>query len=122
MVKKAKDCMKTSHQKLKSRFEPDIRLELGHETIVPSKERLAARLEAFKGRLLKRLLDEVSTTAFHASLRRAANEATALVWLTPYPLLLLPVLMEEKVRVACEQAACQKRIKLRSQELIEDVV
>ena len=113
--------MKIRYEKLKSRFEPDPRVGLDHEIIVPSKERLDARLEAFKNRLLKRFLDEAPAVAFRAPLRRAANEAAALVWLTPYPLLLLPALMEEKARIACEQATLQKQIKLRSQEMIEDL-
>ncbi|MBC8001772.1 MAG: hypothetical protein H7X97_04210 [Opitutaceae bacterium] len=114
--------MKTRCKRLKSSFERDISLELDHEIIVPSKERLDARLEAFKNRLLKRILDEAPTVAFRAPLRRAANEAAALVWLTPYPLLLLPVLMDEKARVACEQIARQKQINLRSQGTIEELV
>ena len=99
-----------------------MRPGLDHGILVHSKERLGARLEAFKNRLLKRLLDQSPSMAFHAPLRRAANEAAAVVWLTPYPLFLLPVLIEEKARDACEQAVHQKRIKLRSQQLFEDVV
>lgn len=114
--------MKIRREKLKSRFGPDTRPKLDLTVVVPSKERQDARLESFKNRLLKRLLDEAPVMAFHLPLRRAANEAAALAWLTPYPLLLLPALMEEKARVACEQTVRQKRIKLRSRKLIEVVV
>jgi hypothetical protein len=114
--------MNIGSKKLKSSYEPDARLELAHENMVPSRERLAARLDAFKNRLLKRHLNDAPTMAYRASLRRAANEAAALVWLTPYPLLLLPALMEEKARLVCEQLARQKQIRVRSQEMIEELV
>ena len=46
--------------------------------------------------LLGELLDENPGPELNAPLRRAANEAAALVWFTPFPLLLFPVLLKEK--------------------------
>jgi len=43
-------------------------------------------------------------------LRRAANEAAALAWVTTFPLLVFPVLFEEKTALAVRQAARQARI------------
>lgn len=71
-------------------------------------------LEKLKQRLLRRQLDETSDAAIAPALRRAADEAAALVWLTPCPLLLLPVLFEEKVEAAKRQAALQAQIRRRS--------
>jgi hypothetical protein len=51
-------------------------------------------------------------------LRRAVNEAVALAWVTPYPLLVFPGLLDEKVEAALLQAARQENIRQRSLELL----
>ncbi len=53
----------------------------------------------------------------NASIRRAANEAAALAWVTFYPLLLFPALFEEKIRHALRHAERQARIYANSPEL-----
>ena len=52
-------------------------------------------------------------------IRRAANEASAIAWTTPFPLLVLPTLLEEKVRRARRQAEHQKAVFKRSRRLLE---
>ena len=42
--------------------------------------------------------------------RQAATEAEALAWATPYPLLFLPVLVEEKIEGARQWASRQREI------------
>ena len=49
---------------------------------------------------------------------RAAAEAATLAWMTPYPLLVLPVLLEEKLHTARLEAERQKEIRGRSQVLM----
>ena len=49
-------------------------------------------------------------------LRRAAAEAESLAWLTPAPLLVLPVLFEEKVREARFYATRQAELRESSRE------
>ncbi len=49
-------------------------------------------------------------------LKWAAKEASAIAWAFPYPLLLLPVLMEEKVQTAKAQARRQEEIRSRSRD------
>ena len=51
-------------------------------------------------------------------MRRAANEAAALAWATLYPLLVFPVLFEEKIEAALRQAERQARILESSRELL----
>jgi hypothetical protein len=51
-------------------------------------------------------------------LRRAANEAAALAWASIYPLLVFPVLFEEKTQAALRQAERQARIFKSSCELL----
>ena len=51
-------------------------------------------------------------------MRRAANEAAALAWVTFYPLLVFPVLFEEKTAAAVRQVERQTRIYADSRELV----
>jgi hypothetical protein len=75
-------------------------------------------LDQLKNRLLARELARTTTLEQNVGLRRAANDAAALVWLTPYPLLLLPVLFEEKARAARIKTGRQALIRERSNELL----
>ena len=54
----------------------------------------------------------------HSGLNRAADEAASIAWATPYPLLVLPVLMEEKLEDARRRAELQKAIYERSQPIV----
>ncbi len=56
----------------------------------------------------------------NAPLRRAANEAASLAWVTPFPLLFFPTLLEEKARTARRQQARQKRIRQQSRTLLDE--
>ena len=75
-------------------------------------------LEQLKNRLLRRELQLAEDVEQNVFLRRAANEAAALAWLTPYPLLLLPTLLEEKARCAKRKAARQQRIRSQTTGLL----
>lgn len=83
----------------------------------PSRNAEAA-LEQLKNRLLREELARAATLEMNVHLRRAANDAAALAWLTPYPLLLLPALFEEKVALARRQVVRAGRIRARSSELL----
>jgi hypothetical protein len=65
-----------------------------------------------------RQLAEAPTPELTPPLRRAANDAAALAWATLYPLLVFPVLFEEKIAAALRQAERQARIFKRSRELL----
>ena len=58
---------------------------------------------------------------FNGTICRAANDAAALAWTTPYPLLLFPVLLEEKAAAGRIQALRQKGIRQRSREFMREV-
>jgi len=49
---------------------------------------------------------------------RAAQEAESLAWATPYPTLVLPVLLEEKLREAEHRARLQRAIYERTQAIV----
>jgi len=53
--------------------------------------------------LLTPLLASVENVALIHELRWVANEAAALAWFTVCPLLVLPALLEEKVRAALQR-------------------
>ena len=72
-------------------------------------------LDRLRDDLLRPLLEKANDLTLLDSLRRAANEAAAAAWLTPFPLLFLPALLEEKARRASAQVARQKAILKKTQ-------
>ena len=77
----------------------------------------ALELEQFKQCLLG---EHGSAHDLHAYswLNRAADEAASIAWATPYPLLVLPVLLEEKLKDARRKAELQRTIYERSQPIV----
>lgn len=114
--------MKTKYRKLAARFGPETRFALTPVVTVPFRATLNDDLERLKDRLLRELLRETPKPQLNPLLRRAANEATALAWTTPYPLLVLPVLLEEKAEDARRYARHQAGIWNRREELAEATV
>ena len=76
-------------------------------------------LELLKNRLLREVLGNLQTPEFLAPIRRAANEAASLSWMEPFPLLVFPELLAEKVIEATRQATRQQRIRARSARIME---
>ena len=77
----------------------------------------ALELEQFKQCLLgehRRACD----LQVHSWFSRAADEAASIAWATPYPLLVLPVLLEEKIEDARRKVELQKAIYERSQPIV----
>ena len=81
-----------------------------------------AELERLKRRLLQEQLARSTNFREHQWLRRAGEAAASLAWLTPYPLLVLPVLLEEKAKEARLQADRQSDIQNRSETILSLVV
>jgi hypothetical protein len=79
------------------------------------------QFERLKKRLLVERLFELVNSTLNGYVRRAANEAAALAWLTPYPLLVFPTLFEEKADLALRQAERQEAVRERSRELLTTV-
>lgn len=77
-----------------------------------------AELQQLKARVLVPWLAQAATEGWHERLHRAAAEAVSLAWATPFPLLVLPVLIEEKVHEARLQTECQLGIHENSQLLL----
>lgn len=71
-------------------------------------------LERLKARLLREVLAGNLSAGLLAPLRRAANEAAAIAWLEPHPLLVFPTLFEELAAAARRRAQRQQRLAART--------
>jgi hypothetical protein len=110
--------MNTNHRRVPTRFEPETRFEVQPVPPAPFRVTQETGLEQLKHRLLLQVLNELEKPELNGWVRRAANEAAALAWVTPYPLLLFPGLFEEKSRGALLQARRQEQVRQRSLELL----
>lgn len=91
------------------------------ESVPTHEQRSDVDLELLKNRLLQQALGGSVTTSLVKPLRRAANEAAAIAWLEPLPLLVFPALFEEKARLARKQAQRQEFVQARSSEWLQEV-
>lgn len=107
--------MKRTNDRLRTRFAREVRFEVKPE---PYRAAETTALETLKDRLLRQLLEQSNNTAQNFGLRRAANDAAALAWVTQYPLLVFPTLLEEKAQAARVQQRRQERVRRRSQSLL----
>jgi hypothetical protein len=100
-----------------TRFDPETRFEVRANPPAPFRAVQETEFERLKSRLLaQQLLD--AAPELNAPLRRAANDAAALAWATVFPLLVFPVLFEEKTEAAVRQTERQARIYADSLELV----
>jgi hypothetical protein len=84
----------------------------------PRRTSAVVELERLKACLLLEHTRAVADPAIQSWLKRAANDAASIAWATTYPLLVLPVLLDEKMREACRKAELQKSIYVRSQSIV----
>lgn len=75
-------------------------------------------LERLKRCLLHKQLSASTDPQAQHWMRRAADEAASIAWATTHPLLVFPVLLEEKLSAARRKAELQRSIYLRSQAII----
>ena len=95
--------MNTNYRRVPTQFGPETRFEV---TFVPAEFRHVeeSRFEWLKNRLLLERLEELNNPQLNSQLRRAANEASALAWVTAYPVLVFPTLFEEKAEAVLSGA------------------
>jgi hypothetical protein len=103
--------MNTNYKRVHTRFGREVRFQVQPVSAAPFRTAQEARFERLKNRLLLNSLTERPQARDNARLRRAANEAAALAWVTPYPLLVYPVLFEEKARAAIAYGRRQEHIR-----------
>ena len=110
--------MNKTTNKLKAKFRPETRFELRPTPPAPFLASRETEFERLKNRLLTETLLATAQPELNAAIRRAANEAAALAWVTLHPLLVFPTLFEEKARHALRHAERQARIYANSPELV----
>jgi hypothetical protein len=103
---------------VQAKFAQETRFELRSNCAAPFCATQENEFERLKNRLLTQQLSRTVGVKFNAPLRRAANEAAALAWATVFPLLVFPLLFEEKSDVALRRAERQARIFVNSRELL----
>jgi len=88
--------MKKTKFKLRTNWEPPVAFAAD----LPWLTAQTTQLEQLKQRLLGDLTQSTTQTPLRQAYRRAADDAASLAWLTPFPLLFLPALLEEKAAEA----------------------
>jgi hypothetical protein len=110
--------MRNTRKRVPTKFGPDTEFELRPVVPVPFRANQETELERLKKRLLREALFDLAVPELNSYVRRAANEAAALAWMTPFPLLVFPTLFREKVDAALIQAERQASVRQRSLELL----
>ena len=110
--------MNTDKERVNLKFAPEIKFAVRPAPFAPFRASLENDFERLKHRLLAAQLDEIERPELNTVVRRAANEAAALAWVTFHPLLVFPALFEEKAAKALGQARRQARIFASSRELL----
>ena len=110
--------MNQINHKLPAEFSRETRFEVRPAPPAPFRADVESEFERLKNRLLTETLLATAQPHLNPAIRRAANEAAALAWVTFYPLLVFPALFEEKLRHALKQAERQARIYAHSRELV----
>jgi hypothetical protein len=104
--------------KLKARFGPETRFAVLPVPPAPFRATQESDFERLKNRLLTETLLSTGRPELNAPIRRAANEAAALAWVTFYPLLVFPGLFEEKLHHALRRAGSPAKAEAPDQELV----
>ena len=110
--------MNENYKRVPAKFGPETGFEAKPYSPAPFRARQEAELERLKAQLLAERLEGREETRLLSHLRRAANDAAALAWMTRYPLLVFPALFEEKADAALLRAERQEQIRQRSRELL----
>ena len=110
--------MNTKYRSVPTRFGPETGFKVKPGPAAPFRARQEAELERLKTRLLSERLGALGNPRADGPLSRAANDAAALAWVTRYPLLLFPVLFEEKANTALLRVERQEQVRRRSRELL----
>jgi hypothetical protein len=106
------------YRRVPTKFGPDVGFEVAPSPPSPFRAKNEAEFERLKAQLLAERLEGGWNLRLASHLRRAANEAAALAWVTRYPLLVFPTLFEEKAEAALFRAERQEQIRQRSRELL----
>jgi hypothetical protein len=76
------------------------------------------RFERLRAKLVEEKLEALFVASEAGLIQRAANEAAALAWVSPFPLLVFPALFEENYERALLRQERQDQVWQRSRELL----
>jgi len=110
--------MKTTYRRVPARFGPETKFEVKPAPPAPFRALQQTEFEKLRDQLLSERLTQAGEGEFNTHLRRAANEAAALAWVTPYPLLVFPALFEEKAQTALIRLEKQEQVRQLSHNLL----
>jgi hypothetical protein len=108
--------MHPNPRRVLAEFGPETRFEVRPVPPVPFRALQENPFEELKSKLLDQQLRALWKPELSACVRRAANEAAALAWGTPFPLLVFPVLFDEKAAEALGDATAERRAVRRKPE------
>lgn len=103
--------MKEKKVKLYPRFAREKRFVVKPTPAAQRRQRQAAQLAELKDRYLDKALAVAADRALYIPYQRAAVDAAAVAWLTPWPLLVFPALFEEKIDEARRYVARQRLVR-----------
>ncbi len=86
----------------------------------PIRGQVEAEIEDLKQRLLQPIVAKIRDSALIKEISWAANEAAALAWCTICPVLVLPTLLEEKVRATLAKWEKQQHLRRQARKSNED--
>jgi len=110
--------MKVNYRQVPTQFGPDTGFEVKPASAAPFRAWEETELDRLKTQLLSEWLETRWDAQFGDPLRRAADEAAALAWVTRYPLLVFPALFEEQAESALLRAERQEQVRQRSRDLL----
>ena len=110
--------MKTNYRQLNATFAPEARFDLRPNPAEPFRATQDSEFERLKSRLLLERLEKQPEPETNSALRQVANEAAALAWVTPFPLLVFPLLFEEKANAALQRSERQAHVLALSNALL----
>ena len=110
--------MNANYRRVPTRFGPETRFDVKPAPAAPFRAVQENQFERLKNLLLDERLEALPDPTFNSYVRAAANDAAALAWVTPYPLLVFPTLFEEKADSALQLAEKQEDVFERSRELL----
>ena len=110
--------MNANHRRVPTEFGPEARFEITPVPPAPFRAVQESLFERLKNQLVTERLEEIWRPELSNHVRRAANEAAALAWVTPYPLLVFPSLFQEKAESAVLIAERQGQVRDRRPEFL----
>jgi len=110
--------MNANYSKLLTEFGPETRFTVTPIPAAPFRAMVETAFERLKNQLLLERLEQLPDPQLNSQLRRVANEAAALAWVTAYPLLVFPGLFQEKAAIVMAESG-QDQAGRYTRELLE---